>query len=55
MTTIIGDGPANSCGPQILEENTAYLVYGKDGERKREQGEREKRKEENMREIKKSI
>nr|XP_022310085.1 uncharacterized protein LOC111115587 [Crassostrea virginica] len=27
MATIIGDGPANSCGPQILEENTAYLVY----------------------------
>lgn len=49
MATIIGDGPANSCGPQILEENTAYLVYGKHEERKKGEGEREKKRSENER------
>ena len=48
MATIIGDGPMDSCGPQILE-NTAYLVYGKHEERKKGEGEREKKRSENER------
>ena len=49
MATIIGNGPMDSCGPQILEENTAYLVYGKHEERKKGEGEREKKRSENER------
>lgn len=27
--TIIGEGPSNSCGPDVLDEGETYLIYGK--------------------------